>query len=159
ATYPDVPDAADLAVYWWYKAALEVAAGRTIRVGLISTQSITQSQNRKVIADAENAGARVVWAIADHYWNDGSDDARVRVAMTVIAKDPPAATLVTVDGDAKVVSTVTVPRLNADLTAHADVPTAAATPLRANGGLCSNGYKPHGTGFLVSDSEARILLA
>lgn len=105
AAYKTVPDAADLVMYWWYKAAKEVAEGRTIRAGLITTQSITQKQNRQVIADAEAKGARVSWAIADHYWNDGSDDARVRVAMTVIAKDPPSATLVTVDGDTNVVGT------------------------------------------------------
>jgi hypothetical protein len=130
AAYPQVPDAADLVIYWWYKAAKEVAEGRTMRAGFITTQSITQKQNREVIVDAEAKGARVVWAIADHYWNDGSDDARVRVAMTVIAKNPASATLVTVDGNATVVATVIVPRLNADLSAHADVSAAAGVPLR-----------------------------
>lgn len=159
AAYPSVPDTADLVVYFWYKAAQEVVAGRTIRAGLITTQSLTQSQNRKVIVDAEAAGARVVWAIADHYWNDGSDDARVRVAMTVIAKDPEAATLVTVDGNANVVRTVRVQRLNADLTAHADVPTAAAVALRANSGISSPGLKLDGAGFVVERAEAERLLA
>ncbi len=59
-------DSADLVVYWWHKAAMEVASGRTFRAGLITTQSITQKQNRQVIADAETKGAKVVWAIADH---------------------------------------------------------------------------------------------
>lgn len=159
ATYSEVPDAADFVMYWWYKAAKEVAAGRTIRAGLITTQSITQQQNRQVIVDAEARGARVVWAIADHYWNDGSDDARVRVAMTVIAKDPPSATLVTVDSEAKVVATVQVPRLNVDLTAHADVPKAAAAGLLANQDVSSAGYKLHGGGFVLSPEEAEPLLA
>jgi hypothetical protein len=159
AAYPQVPDAADLVVYWWYKAAKEVAAGRTIRAGFITTQSITQKQNREVIVDAEKKGARVVWAIADHYWNDGSDDARVRVAMTVIAKNPVSATLVTVDGVAKVISTVLVPRLNADLSASADVAAVAAIPLAANVGLCSNGYKLHGTGFVVPQEQGRAMVA
>ncbi len=84
--------------------------GARSAAGLITTQSITQRQNRQVVVDAEAKGARVAWAIPDHYWNDGSDDARVRVAMTVIVKDPPAATLVTVDGEANVVGTVVVPQ-------------------------------------------------
>lgn len=159
ATYAQVPDTADFVMYWWYKAAKEVAEGRTIRAGLITTQSITQKQNREVIVDAEAQGARVVWAIADHYWNDGSDDARVRVAMTVIAKDPPSATLVTVDNEAKVVATVQVVRLNVDLSAHADVPTAAAVALLANQDVSSAGYKLHGSGFVLLPEEAEPLLA
>lgn len=159
AAYPDVPDAADYVVYWWFKAAQAVAEGRTIRAGLITTQSITQKQNRKVIENASRQGARVAWAIADHYWNDGSDDARVRVAMTVISKEPPSATLVTVDGEATLVSTVRVPKLNADLTAHADVPAAAAVGLVASAGISSAGYKLHGAGFVMRPDEAVHLLA
>ena len=156
--YKNVPDAADLVMYWWYKAAKEVAEGRTIRAGFITTQSITQKQNRKVIADAEANGARVAWAIADHYWNDGSDDARVRVAMTVIAKALPLATLVTVDGDANVIATVRVPRLNADLTATADVAGAASRPLLANDRISSPGFKLDGAGFIVAGNDARRFL-
>jgi hypothetical protein len=158
ATYSQVPDAADFVMYWWYKAAKEVAEGRTIRAGLITTQSITQQQNRQVIVDAEARGARVAWAIADHYWNDGTDDARVRVAMTVIAKDPSSATLITVDGEANIVSTVQVPRLNVDLSAHADVPTAAARLLRSNEGLSAPGFKLAGAGFILEGQEAERML-
>ena len=158
AAYPDVPDAADLVMYWVYKVTKAVACSRTIRAGLITTQSITQKQNRKVIEDASVRGVRPVWAIADHYWNDGSDDARVRVAMTVFAKEPPAATLVTVDGDANVVSTARVPRLNADLTAHADVPAAAGVPLLANEGVTTRGFMLFGAGFSVAVSEAAALV-
>ncbi|HEY0971318.1 MAG TPA: DNA methyltransferase [Gemmatimonadales bacterium] len=158
AAYPNVPDAADLVMYWVYKAMKAVSSGRTLRAGLITTQSITQKQNRKVIEDAAAMGVRPVWAIGDHYWNDGSDDARVRVAMTVFAKNPPAATLIVVDGDAKVVSTYRVPQLNADLTAHADVPSAAAVSLRANAGLSSPGLKLDGAGFILDGTEAERLL-
>jgi hypothetical protein len=158
AAYPAVPDAADLVMYWWYKAAKAVETGRTIRAGLITTQSITQKQNRRVIEDAAAAGVRVAWAIADHYWNDGSEDARVRVAMTVLAKEPTAATLVAVDGEANVVAITRVERLNSDLTAHADVPAAAAVPLRANQGLSSPGFKLHGPGFILPAPEAEQLL-
>ena len=159
AAYPDVPDAADLVMYWVHKAARAVASGRTIRAGLITTQSITQKQNRRVIEDVAELGVRPVWAIADHYWNDGSDDARVRVAMTVLAKEPPSGTLVQVDGDANVVATFRVPRLNADLTAHADVPAAASAPLLANEGITTRGFMLFGAGFAVSGSEAVAILA
>ena len=55
--YPDVPDAADYVMYWWYRAAEAVASGRTLRAGLITTNSITQAQNRRVIARPRPRGA------------------------------------------------------------------------------------------------------
>ncbi len=35
--YPAVPDSADLVMYWWHRAALEVSAPRSHRAGLITT--------------------------------------------------------------------------------------------------------------------------
>lgn len=163
--YPSVPDSADYVMYWWYRAAEAVACGRTLRAGLITTSSITQTQNRAVIAAAAERGARVTWAVADHVWYDGSDGAEVRVAMTVIANDPLDARLVTVQrvervrGEVPVTGELRVPRLNADLTAHADVAGASAEPLRANAGLASTGFKLHGAGFLLEPAEAERLLA
>ena len=159
AAYPDVPDSADLVMYWVRHAVEAVASGRTLRAGLITTQSITQRQNRRVFEDAAARKVRPAWAVADHFWNDGSDDARVRVAMLVLAKEPASATLVAVDGEAQVTHVVRVPRLNADLSAYADVPTAAAVPLRANARIAHRGFKPHGQGFVVPADEARVFLA
>lgn len=159
AAYPEIPDSADLVVYWVAHAIEAVASGRTIRAGLITTQSITQKQNRRVLEAGAQRRVRPVWAIADHYWNDGTDDARVRVAMTVLAKQPNSAMLVAVDGDALVVRQTHVPRLNADLTAHADVASTANIPLRANAGVAHRGFKPHGQGFVVDGAEAAMLLA
>ncbi|MBP6571548.1 MAG: class I SAM-dependent DNA methyltransferase, partial [Gemmatimonadales bacterium] len=158
AAYPRVPDSADLVMYWWFRAAAEVVSGQTHRAGLIATQSITQAQNRRVISDALSGGAAIIWAIPDHYWNDGGDDARVRVAMTVLARNVSSATLVRVDGNADVVSVTRVPRLNTDLSAHADVALTASVPLASNQGLCSNGFKLHGKGFVIGDDEARRLM-
>lgn len=158
AAYANVSDAADLVVYWVSKATAAVSSGRTLRAGLITTQSITQKQNRRVVDDAAATGVRPLWAIADHYWNDGGDDARVRVAMTVYGFEPASATLVMVDSEANVTGVQTLKRLNADLSAHADVPRAAAVVLLANSRLCSNGFKPHGSGFLVGEDEAKALI-
>lgn len=159
SAYPGVPDAADLVMYWWAKAAEAVAQGRTLRAGLITTNSITQSTNRPVVATAAERGARVTWAIADHYWNDGAGDARVRVAMTVVARAPTQATLVEVDGEANVVSIHHGPRLNLDLTVRADVAGAAQQPLTAARGVSSLGFMLAGAGFQVDEAEARRLLA
>ena len=159
AAYPDVPDAADFVMYWWARAAKAVAGGRTLRAGLITTNSITQSQNRIVISLAEAERVRVMWAVADHPWVEGADGADVRVAMTVLALDPANARLFEVDNKSHVIAERRVARLNADLTAHADVASAAGTPLLANAGLASTGFKLHGAGFILLTDEALPLLA
>jgi hypothetical protein len=63
-----------------------------------------------------------------------------------------------VQGDVPVIGEVRVPRLNSDLTAHADVATASAQPLRAAAGLSWQGYKLVGKGFVVNREEAETLL-
>jgi hypothetical protein len=159
AAYPKVPDSADYVSYWWYRASQAVVMGRTIRAGLITTNSIVQAKNRTLMRDAADQGAHVVWAVPDHPWVDGSDGAAVRVTLTVIGRDQRRATVVRVGDDARVLSEARVRRLNDDLSAYADVPTAAAQPLLANTGLSWQGFKLVGDGFIVQPEEARVLLA
>ncbi len=126
--------------------------------GAHTIRAITQPANRPVIEAAARV-ARVAWAITDHYWYDGAEGARVRVTKIVVVNDPRAATPVTVDGDARVVVTVRVPCLTADLPAPADVRRAGAEPLRASAGLTSLGYGRVSDGFVLPCEEARALLA
>ncbi len=49
ATWKAVPESADFVMYWWHHAAGEVSAGRTRRFGLITTNSLRQTFNRRVI--------------------------------------------------------------------------------------------------------------
>jgi hypothetical protein len=164
--YPALPDTADLVTYWWYRAAKEVAEGRTIRAGLITTQSLTQAQNRVVITAARKLGASIVWAIPDHAWCDGAEGAEVRVAMTVIAQESGQARLVEVDPvryltgslPPAVIRELVVARLNDDLTVHADVSTSAQIPLLANTGVCATGMTLVGQGFVLPEHEALALL-
>ncbi|MEX0843451.1 MAG: DNA methyltransferase, partial [Gemmatimonadota bacterium] len=91
AAYPEVPESADYVMYWWYRAAEEVAEGRTKRAGLITTNSITQTFNRGVVANAMDKDVGVVWAIPTHPWVDEAGSAAVRVAMTVMEREPASA--------------------------------------------------------------------
>lgn len=159
STYPAVPDTADFVMYWWYRAACEVAAGRTQRAGFITTNSIVQRQNRAVIASAQRIGVDVVWAIADHPWVDDADGADVRVAMTVLARGAATATRVEVDEYGLTTKESRVRRLNIDLSASVDVTSAAAQPLTANRGVCLAGFKLHGAGFILDASEAARVIA
>lgn len=158
AAYPGVPETADYVMYWWYRAAREVAEGRTMRAGLLTTNTITQGQNRGIVEAAEKSGARVIWAISDHPWNEEIGGAAVRVAMTVLSREKLPARKLIVDDEARVISREIGPRLNSDLSFGADVPAAAKVPLLANEGLCSPGFKLHGDGFILEPDEAEHLL-
>ena len=47
--YPHVPDSADYVMFWWDKAAELVRTGRARRFGLITTNSLRQTFNRRVL--------------------------------------------------------------------------------------------------------------
>jgi hypothetical protein len=170
ATYPEVSQTADLVMYWWEKAARLAREGRINRFGLITTNSITQVFNRKVIErhlSAEDGPLALAWAIPDHPWVDAGAD--VRIAMTVGARadglagnavlgrvtfeekeqfKEPQARRVEIEYKA-------VPRIHADLSGGADV--AGSTPLKANTGLSFQGMNLVGKGFRLTRDEVRAL--
>jgi hypothetical protein len=49
STYPEMPESADLVLYWWHKAAQLVREGKTQRFGLITTNSLRQTFARRVV--------------------------------------------------------------------------------------------------------------
>jgi hypothetical protein len=156
--YPDVNENSDYVMFWWRRAAEAVASGRTLRAGLITTNSITQRHNREEITNAAEQGVRVIWAVPDHPWVDELGAADVRVAMTVLSRELGEVVRLEVDNTAKVTRTVRVAELNADLSATADVATAAEISLRANSGLSSQGFTLVGQGFVLDGDEARALM-
>lgn len=151
-------DGADLVMYWWVRAAERVADGRTVRAGLITTNSISQMRNRRLVPGALSDTARFVWAIPDHPWVDDSEGAAVRVAMTVVASNAGPATLPTIDAEGHILGVQRVARLNSDLRPGVDVAHAAERVLLASRGLSSNGYNLRGAGFILEADEAARLL-
>ena len=82
-----VPDSADLVMYWWDKAAEILREGQTERFGFITTNSLTQIFNRRVLQrhmEAEENPVFLAFAIPNHPWVDDAEGAAVRVAMTVV---------------------------------------------------------------------------
>jgi hypothetical protein len=51
-TWPQVPDSADFVMYWWHHAAVLTRHGALRRFGFITTNSIRQTFNRRVIEAA-----------------------------------------------------------------------------------------------------------
>lgn len=157
SVYTDVPDSADLVMYWWHRAARAVASGRTIRAGLITTNSITQKFHQPLISAADEAGARIVWAIPDHPWSDEVGGADVRVAMTVLGATTGKAMRLEADEDGTILRQFHVPRLNPDLSVGADL--TSMRPLRAMEGLSVPGMQLDGAGFVLEARHAESLLA
>lgn len=91
--YPKMPQSADLVMFWWEKAALAARSWNpktgkgTRRFGLITTNSLRQTFNRRVLEPHLNDPKKplsLLYAIPDHPWVDsGKGDADVRIGMTV----------------------------------------------------------------------------
>ena len=163
--HSSVPDSADLVMYWWNLAAGLVSSGQVERAGLITTNSISQAFNRRVVEAwlSNKEPVSLSFAVPDHPWVDSKDGAAVRIAMTVIQKGVGPGTL------AKVLSEQDVPGddarhvsireaqgvLGAGLSVTRDAKGASA--LRANSLLCGQGMKVVGDGFYVeADFEADV---
>ena len=112
-----VPESADFVMVWWHHAAKLTQRGALRQFGFITTNSLRQTFNRRVVEAALAAtdhpspaigllrtglgqssvgptalpqGERalsLVFAIPDHPWVDSTDGAAVRIAMTVAARD------------------------------------------------------------------------
>jgi hypothetical protein len=162
ATWPEVPESADFVMYWWHHAAELVTNGAAQCFGFITTNSLRQTFNRRVVQKAMDEGLSLVFAIPDHPWVDGANGAAVRIAMTVGQVGASGGRLQVVEGEASgtegeiVVSLAQrLGDLHADLRLGANV--AAANSLLANLGVSSPGVKLHGSGFIVTREEAHAL--
>ena len=166
SVWKEVPDSADFVMFWWHHAAALTRSGKVRRFGFITTNSLSQTFNRKVVQQQLDAkpALSLAFAIPDHPWVDAADGAAVRIAMTVgrVAREGDAGELVTVVQEREgagegVFVELSSQRgiLHADLTAGANV--VGAGPLRANEGLANRGVQLFGSGFIATPEEAKKL--
>jgi hypothetical protein len=169
AAWPSVPESSDFVMYWWERGAGLVRSGAAQRMGFVTTTSITQKFNRRVLQQHMEGEDRVslVYATSDHPWStskygDAKGGAEVRIAMTVVARGDRPGILAKVvrevptsDGAVQVELSSATGRIHADLTMGADV--VSAVPLAANEGLSCRGVTLHGPGFIVTAEQAAQL--
>lgn len=179
--WAEVPESADFVMYWWAHAAGLVATGTVQRSGLITTNSLRQTFNRRVVQAAlEGDAASLVFAIPDHPWVDSANGAAVRIAMTVVQgatktgaahahstgsvgpNGPHNGQLLTVvseqtgeHGEVTVALAEHKGLIHADLSVGANIATAVA--LQANENLSNRGVQLFGAGFIVTPDEAAAL--
>ena len=169
--HPKMPQSADLVMFWWEKAALAARAynsktGKgTRRFGLITTNSLRQTFNRRVLEPHLNDPKKplsLLFAIPDHPWVDTLYGAAVRIAMTVGAAGNRAGRLLNLATESKEKSEADgrlvtfdqqVGKVFGNLRIGADV--HSATKLEANSMLSSQGVKLHGKGFLITQETAK----
>jgi hypothetical protein len=163
----DVPESADLVMFWWAKAAAETVQGRCKRFGFITTNSIHQTFNRRVIepyvADEKNP-LHLAYAIPDHPWIDSADGAAVRIAMTVAAPGKHEGILekVTAEspmehGEVDVTLSKVQGLIAPNLQVGADLTSCVA--LQSNEKIAGMGVALHGSGFILDPELANNLKA
>ncbi|MGC9452303.1 MAG: class I SAM-dependent DNA methyltransferase [Oceanipulchritudo sp.] len=160
-TIPQVPESADLVMYWWDKAAALARQGKIRQFGFITTNSLRQTFARRVLERHLQGDPPLClkFAIPDHPWVDSADGAAVRIAMTVAKAGRENGTLATVTNEQETgegFSIVEVQNrtglLNPNLTIGVDV--AKAKSLEANLNLSSRGHELGSAGFLLTPAEA-----
>lgn len=164
---PEVPENADLVMYWWSIAAGIVRSGGALQFGLITTNSIAQTFNRAVVQHHMSATPPLAlrFVIPDHPWIEASDGAAVRVAMTVGIPGPAVGERLEVESEnsgpegdnARTVrlSVASVGVVSTDLRVGAS--PAHAVILRANANVAFWGVKFYGDGFILNAEEASSL--
>ena len=155
---------ADFVMYWWDRAATLLTAKNTIlrRFGFVTTNSITQEFSRRVV-ESHLKGTRpisLLYAIPNHPWTKASRGAAaVRIAMTVATLGEHEGRLLEVSSEGDLTEEqpdiqfrTSIGKINPNLTVGVDV--TEATKLRSNEGLCHDGVKLHGKGFILDKSLA-----
>ncbi len=162
--WPDVPESADFVMYWWHAAA-DLARRRAInQFGFITTNSISQTFNRRILEkhmDAPDNPLSLIYAIPDHPWIDSAEGASVRVAMTVARSSFGS-------GYGRLVSTNENGSSGGEFEASVELAERAGhitsalrfgasgkliVPLKSNKGLAYQGVIPIGKGFRIDESD------
>ena len=164
AAWPEVPESAEFVMHWWSRAAALAIKSDIRRFGLITTNSIRQIFNRRVVSPALGKGLGLAFVIPDHPWVDSANGAAVRIAMTVAQKGVTEGRLLSVcaeetgeHGEVNVTLSEQRGSIHADLSVGAAV--ASAVAMRAVERLSGNGVMRASTHFTIDAETAAQLSA
>jgi hypothetical protein len=160
-----VPDSVDLVMYWWEKAAKLTANRHVNKFGFVTTNSINQGFNRRVIdlALTSSKPIYIYFSIPDHPWTNSEDCAAVRISMTVCATGQNKGKLEKVieevdspeDDNFAVKMSHHIGLIHSNLTIGADI--VKVKPLCANSKLSGIGVMIGNDGFIVDPKHENLL--
>ena len=152
-------------MYWWNKAADLARNGDIKQFGLITTNSLRQTFNRRIIERHmnEKKPLSLVFAIPDHPWVDGADGAAVRIAMTVGSGGEVAGLLGALANEIKTTDETRrfdirwrIGKVHSNLALGADLTSTKV--LQSNAGISNKGFEPGNSDFIVDKRRATDLL-
>lgn len=164
SAYPEVPQSADFVMYWWWQASEKARKAKIARFGFITTNSINQNFNRRVLERAFSASPplSLAFAIPDHPWSGAPGSAAVRIAMTVGRSG---------NGNGKLQRVITeretgrdaidvtlvedIGQIGSSLRIGPDI--SSAVPLKATAWISGMGVALHGSGFILNSDRATAL--
>jgi hypothetical protein len=168
--FQEIPDTIDYVLYWWHQAANRVRRGMINAFGFITTNTIKQTWQRKVIDFhlTQKTPIDLFFAIPDHPWID--EGAAVRISMTAARREQQdtsglcrigvideeiSATSPEEEAEKLRVRYISVARINGNLSPGTNI--SLAFLLKANSELSASGVKLHGAGFILTREEARSM--
>jgi hypothetical protein len=151
---------ADYVMHWWDRAANLARSKQLRRFGFITSATITQQFNTKVVRphiEAAKGGLSIPYAIADHPWVDEKGSAAVRIAMTVGTAGKADGRLLQIVDESDAPDSIQFSEQSGPISATLNISNdvKSAKPLKANDGICSPGIKTFGAGFIVDSALAQ----
>ena len=139
-----IPNGSDLCCYWFEKARIQIADGKSKRAGLLATQSIRGGQSRQVLKNIAESG-EIFFAISDRDWIlDGA-----AVHISIVGFDNGSSENKMLDGNP-------VQVIHPDLSSRS-VDVTKARRLAENQSIAFQGVTPLGP-FAISHEQATHML-
>ena len=156
------PNSWDFVMYWWHQSAELVRDGKVEQFGLITTNSIHQTFNRRCIEPFlanDKKPISITYAIPDHPWVDSADGAAVRIAMTVCVSGQTEGSFQEIISETENLegeSNVNLRSKNGKINSKCEigVDLASSKTLQANENISNRGFCLFGSGFIVSEELA-----
>ena len=147
-TYGDALDGAvDLCCYWFEQARTQIAAGKSRRAGLLATQAIRFSSNRRTLERIKESGD-VFAAYDDLEWKP-EEPGSAAVHVSIVCFDDGSETAKTLNGN---------PATDIDTRLTDNLHLDQAGVLSQNSGICFRGIEKGGP-FDVTPQDAVLMLA
>ncbi|MCB2386480.1 class I SAM-dependent DNA methyltransferase [Thalassolituus alkanivorans] len=161
-TWNEVPESIDFVMYWWNIAAQKVRNEEVRKFGFITTNSIKQSFNRRLLETYitdKNHPISLVFTIPDHPWVDSGDGAAVRISINVATLGNHSGNYLSVRSESstgsdeyRVEFDSKMGKINPDLSLGVNI--SSTTRLISNRGLSGQGIKLVGDGFYITKGES-----